>query len=110
MIASKPIEPATSRETYPMVPNASFAPARPRNAPERTIVIAVMRSTEIPAVRAAAAFAPTARIWKPSVERSINHQKATRATRATRNPTCSLKGAGRSRTSAALSATLGVTG
>ena len=71
---------------------------------------AVMRSTEIPAVRAAAAFAPTARIWKPSVERSIRNQNTASATSATIRPQCSLIGPLISLAKAAESATLGVMG
>ena len=69
-----------------------------------------MRSTEMPAVRAAAALAPTARIWKPSVERSISHQNNASATSATMRPECSLMGPLKNAMRAAESATLGVIG
>ena len=93
-----------------MVPRASLAPASPMKAPEIAMVAAVTLPTEMPAVRAASGFAPTARSWKPSVERSMSHQKTQTARSAITIPPCSLKGAGSRRVNAAVSATLGVCG
>ena len=63
-------------------PTGRAPPARrrgPRAPPATAIVMTVVRATLMPAVAAACGLAPTARIAKPVVERSRNHQTKTAA-------------------------------
>ena len=90
VIASKPISPAIVAErvlrgTAEHLVDAG-QPARP---PAISMTPMSARLTLMPAVRAAFGFAPTARNWKPMVERSRSHQTKAAATSARRKPRCS---------------------
>ena len=58
----------------------------PARAPEIAIVAIIAAETEIPAVRAALEFAPTARNLKPIMLRFNNHQINTAAAKAIKIP------------------------
>ncbi len=84
VIASKPTEPTMpwlSGVGTPLAagPIATWTPARPASmAPAMVIVMMVVRATSMPAVAAACGLAPTARIAKPIVERSMQPPDADR--------------------------------
>jgi len=58
----------------------------PASAPEIAIVAIIAAETEIPAVRAALEFAPTARNLKPIMLRFNNHQTNKEAASAMKMP------------------------
>ncbi len=83
VMASKPKESATSGFSIFSVPETRLMPASPDSPPETAIAMMYMRFTDTPAVRAASGLAPTARSWKPMVERCMSHQAKTVARMAT---------------------------
>ena len=90
-MASKPMDPTMPPDSGTgtpdaLGPSAAWTPASPARAPASTMVMIVVRATLIPAVAAACGLAPTARIAKPTVDRSRIHQTATAASRARKNP------------------------
>ena len=61
--------------------------ARPARPPEISMTSAQLRSTLMPALRAARGLAPTVRNWNPMVLRLSSQATPATAARATRNPT-----------------------
>src|SRR5690606_4583949 len=86
VIASKPKLAATPAVSTFSVPSTCAAPPRPASAPAIAMTQTVTHATEMPAVRAACGFSPTARKRKPSVERSMSHHTPTAASSASRKP------------------------
>src|SRR5260370_32847457 len=66
--------------------------ARPARPPAISITSAQLRSTLIPALRAARGLAPTVRNWKPIVLRLSSQATPATAARAIRNPTLACGG------------------
>lgn len=84
VMASKPSEPAMPPVRNCSVPCTCAEPARPASRPATVMATTVTAPTFMPAVRAAAWLAPTARRRKPRVERSSSHHTTTVATTASR--------------------------
>ncbi|CPU65051.1 Uncharacterised protein [Mycobacteroides abscessus] len=68
------------------MPSTCALPARPASAPAMAMTHTVVHGTDMPAVRAACGFSPTARKRKPSVERSMSHHTPTATSSARTNP------------------------
>src|SRR5215472_11027931 len=68
------------------------AAARPARAPEISMTVAQLRSTLIPALRAARGLAPTVRNWKPIVLRDSSQATTATAASASRKPTLACGG------------------
>jgi hypothetical protein len=88
VIASKPKDAATPAVSTFSVPSTCAAPARPASAPATTMTHRYTEFTLMPAVLAALALEPTARNWKPIVDRFISHHTKIAARIATTNPRC----------------------
>ena len=67
-------------------PWMTAAPASPARPPAISITSTQLRSTFIPAVRAALGLAPTVRNRNPTVDRDSSHHTPPAAARATRRP------------------------